>query len=438
MLKKRISEFLFLLTAISLLTACQSDVTPNPDMTLSEESKVSETDEIADDTHNNTTVTDDYGNYGEIEQDWNLETDKTFVPAEELYRIEKKSIDADVFKKNGVLNLIEGSSFFFSQITYGKAYYDIMVKEEPVEKASVTLYDSDKGEASVILSEAPKDDEHGLFFEPIALNGSYLYFFRSDIITIYDTVEENSLWRVSLNDKTSEKLFTFDSGDNIKTPVQLDNFLYFYEFWEADLNGSKGIWVIYRCDMDTGETSVFRYNAERPLVYKNGIIYYHNGGFYYHGDSSEVTGKGTFYKGDELIFYPNTEGSKRVSGINSKKDVIIYTYDIYENDYAIGSVFGVFDENFNRIDIGSTPPSPPIWYITADLCCMSDSGLISVDRGTQPLIYDTQNDSFSDISIDGYSDYSVYTAENGLHFFAYETDNNYNYISAAMYTVTRK
>ncbi|MDE6725812.1 MAG: hypothetical protein K2J79_09435 [Ruminiclostridium sp.] len=436
MLKKKISKILFLTTALSMLTACQSNATPNPDITVFEESKIFETNEFIE-SDNNIIITDDGEDIGNMEQSRDLKTDKPFIPAEELYNTEKKNIDADVFKKGFHLNFVDGNRFFFSQNTLGKAFYNLMPYEELVEKAVIAMYDLDKGETMVVLSEGPKGDEYGLSLYPLTTYSSYLYFFRIDNKAFAELCEEISLWRVNLNNGTPEKLFTLESKGNIKNPVQLDSFMYFYEPCEAEVGGKDSIWVIYQCDLKTGETSVFRYNAERPLTYKNGIIYYHNGGFYYHGDSSVVTGKGSFYKGDELIFYPNPDSSNRVSGINSKNDVIIYTYDIYDsNNYATGSVLGVFDEDFKRVDIGST--LLPAQYITADYCCISDSGLISVENAAKPLIYDAQNDSFSEISIDGYSMYSVFAAEDGLRILAYEIDDDKNYSSVAMYTVTRK
>lgn len=430
---KRTASILAVAFAVAFIAGCQSEIESDFEITNSTDS-TNCTEEIINSK-----------NERDLLPKLVIDTDKPCLlskktqlieDAENLYLVEKQDMDVSIFDYVFSSFSADGN-YYCTEQKQGSQYYALK-GITPVDKASIAVYNSETKDLTALYSEAPNADEHSLTFEIVGLLDPFLYYYRLESnLNHCDFV----LCRLNLKDGVSSPLFSFANESTIGSckPIRSGDYLYFYEVHDVDWEKSEGIWTIYRCDMNTGETSVFRDYAECPLPYKDGIIYYHNGGFYYHGSSSDITGEGIFYEGDELIFYPNSEGESEVSGINANGDTVFYTYDIYHAEIegcAIGSVIGIFGEDYKRIDLGFTPIDAG-WYINARDCSVSGDGLISVCGAAKPLIYDAQTKSFA-VIFSGYSHYFSYASGDSICFFLYNMDENFNYSSAALYTVKRR
>lgn len=440
-MKKRVNNFAVILAAV-FLTGCQNDIEPAPDITSSIEDgtnlNLSETIEIGDISVSEAA---DSGEEVFIPR-LLLETDKPFVLAEERYLIEKRELKADdagFLHDHIYRSCFADNKCYYSESGFDKSYYEHTDREH-AEKASILAYDFKTGEHSPLYSEAPSSDANVLVFDIVGLHDNFLYYFRkeSPFGAQALTGVGFDLCRLNLEDKKSEHIFSLNNEwfweckDDIAI---VGDSLYFYDFHDANSETYECVRIIRRFDTDTGEVSVFRDDAENVMHYKNGIIYFHDGGYYYHGEDSDIKGKGIFYEGDELIFYFDSEEEPGFI-INAKGDIIFYCYAYYTDEGGVSGI-GIYDEDFNRVEIAATKKGT--WTLSAgEGCMMSETGLISAGRAPKPLIYDMRTESFAIIPIDDYSDYLSYAEDDGICFLGYDTDDDLNYISAALYTVKRR
>ena len=436
---KKVFKKLAVILAAASLTGCQSNIELTHDITNSMEgvtkSDISEAVETTDDI-----------SIGEVtdsrEEDFIpkllMETDKPFVLAKENYIIEKQNIDVSVFNEYGFPHYAADGKYYYTEPMLGKLFYEF-AEQEPVEEATIFVYDSKSEEYSPLYSEAPYGEFDALYFTFVGLHDNFLYYFREECRYGSQTTtgEGFDLCRLNLENKKSEHIFSLNNEwywECKRDIAIVGNSLFFYDYHDTNLETEECVHIIRCFDLDTGEDFVFRDDAENVIPYKNGVVYCHDGGYYYHGDDKDITGKGIYYEGDELLFYSKAEGEPEISGISIDGDTAIYSCFTYYPDGAVGNM-GIFDKEFNRMEIASNKRGT--WCIDAEECKISEAGLISVDA-PKPLIYDKDNECFAVIPIDDYSDYRSYATEDSICFFGYADDDYGKYTSAALYTVKRR
>ena len=438
-MKKELKKLAVILAAV-LLTACQNDTEPKPDITSGDEesTKYEISQPVTDIPIGEDEVTENVTESSE-EKDFIpkllMDTDKPFVRAEDHYIIEKQDIDVSAFNEYGIPRFVADGKYFYSEhpIETDSSYSNAVSTKE----AYIYEYDSETGKYSQIYSEECLKNTEFLYFNFVALRDNYLYYFREESLlgSQSSTGKGFDLCRLNLDTKQSEHIFSLNNEWFWACRDEIDiigNSLYFYDFHDANLDTMECVRIIYRFDFDTGEVSVFRDDADTVTPYKNGLVYCHDDGYYYHGEDNNIKGKGIFYEGDELLFYYTAElMPEKSTEIKINGDTIIYGITDYDSKE---SVVGFFDENYNQTEIASTKKGT--WYFYVYSCEISESGLVYFDAPA-PLIYDKKTDSFAVIPIDDYTYCYHYATKDGICIFIFSYADD-EYTSAALYTVKRR
>ena len=442
-MKKGSKKFAAILAAAVLLTGCQNDTEPKPDITSGgeENTKFEISQSVTDIPIGEDEVTENVTESSE-EEDFIpkllMDTDKPFVRAEDHYIIEKRDIDVSAFNEHGLPNFAAEGKYFYSEPLFEE---NSETGVTTAKESYIYVYDTETGEYSKIYSEECSKDTNILYFTFAALRDNYLYYFREEgrLNAQSGTSEGYDLCRLNLDTNRSEHIFSLNNETFWGVKDQADvigNSLYFYDFHDSNHEYVDFVRTIYRFDLDTGEVTLFRDDADNVMPYKNGLIYYHDGGYYYHGEDKDIKGKGVFYEGDELLFYfeedENEDPYQPYVDIAAKGDTIGYGMIDHETGEC---TVGIFDENYEQQEIASTQRGTFYMY----MCAVTETGLVYL-HATLPLVYDTQSDSFALIPIDG-ADYTNYwnmdSTEDSIHFFVYEYEDS-AYTSAVVYTVKRR
>lgn len=432
-MKKGLKKLAVILAAVSL-TGCQNDNEPAPYITsgieVGTKSDVSEAIGTADISIGEVT---DSGEEVFIPK-LLMNTDRPFVRAEDNYIIEKRDIDVSAFNEHGIPGFAADGKYFYSEhsIEENSSHTAVIGAKE----SYIYVYDTESGEYSRIFSEECSKDTNILYYEFAALRDNYLYYFRKEgrFNAQSSTSDGYDLCRLNLDTKQSEHIFSLNNETfwGVKDQVNIiGNSLYFYDFHDSNHEYVEFVRTIYRFDLDTGETAVFRDDADYVMPYKNGLIYYHDGGYYYHGEDKDIRGKGVFYEGDELLFYFDQEQDpyQIIAVVAAKGDAIVY--GMIDHDTGECTV-GIFDENYEQRELAS-PQKGTFYMYVSDV---TETGLVYLNA-PKPLVYDTKLDSFALIPIDGNKYWVSHSTEDSVRFFVYEYEND-KYTSAALYTVKRR
>lgn len=424
---KKSLVFFALALAAAFLTGCQNDTEPEPDITSGgEENTKFEISQSVTDIPIGEDVVTDNGEDVFIPK-LLMDTDKPFVRAEDNYIIEKQDIDLSELDEYNRREFHDGKFYYSSFASY----------ENSGSKAEIWAYDIQSGELTTFYSETPETEGFWVDLDIRLIDKSYLYFYREAFQTGTEDMPfqlvERALYRVDLRDNSTKKIFSYadeevmPSGSSVTAAGDI---LYIPTVYQS-LNDYR--FMIFQYDMNTGEASLFRDDSDYPIPYNNGIVYFHDSGFYYHGEASDIKGRGVFYEGDELVFNSAYDGLHEDLVSDFGSDALMYVCaDDTEHYIEAGFDFGIFDKDFNRVWIAHTKKDT--WAI--QISDISTSGLISMGA-PKPMIYDINEECFAVISIDDYEYYISFAEDDSVCFFAYEYDSDYNYLSAALYTVNR-
>ena len=440
-MKKGSKKFAAILAAAVLLMGCQNDTEPKPDITSGgeENTKFEISQSVTDIPIGEDEVTENVTESSE-ETDFIpkllMDTDKSFVRAEDLYIIEKRDIDVSVFNEHDLPDFAaEGKYFYCEPLLEENSETGVTTAKE----SYIYVYDTETGEYSKIYSEECSKDTNILYFTFAALKENYLYYFREEgrFNAQSSTSEGFDLCRLNLDTNRSEHIFSLNNETfwNVKDQVDvIGNSMYFYDVHDIDYEYMEFIRAVYSFDFDTGEVTLFRDDADYVMPYKNGLIYYHDGGYYYHGEDKDIRGKGVYYEGDELLFYfdQDQDPYQITAVVAAKGDTI--GYGMIDHDTGECTV-GIFDENYEQQELASPQKGTFYMYMSG----VNETGLVYL-HATSPLVYDTQSDSFALIPIDG-TDHTNYwnmdSTEDSIRFFVYEYEDD-EYTSATVYSVKRR
>lgn len=337
-----------------------------------------------------------------------IRTTLPYVQINGICNIEKAEASAgllEMMNKYGFPEAFNEDYYYFADDLELKASY-ISSNMEEKTTARLISYNEKSGKATVLLEETPQETKYGtlIYYYPELVYGSFLYYYRYEHCPDYDDPSKGyavtELYRINLTDNSSEKIFTFQPTEQIpKTPVVCGGMMYFYDFDNVNYESGDYDSTIYRYDISSGKTEMFRDNSEYPVAYKDGIIYYHDEGFFYSGNEKLKALDGKYYENDPLVFYPNPEGLTKVSGVFSDGETVMYSYsnyDEHEKDYAIGSTLGFINEEGERVDIAQTVPEKVFYIIEPD----NSDGLYLFRQKPNVIIYDSYNKAFSKLLIE--------------------------------------
>lgn len=340
---------------------------------------------------------------------------KNISNAEDLYRVKRMEIDADIINKYGELpSLIDGDKVYFTTRIEPFYHYTQTLHTDPLKTAEIILYDNYTKEEKVIYSHDKQRDNYMLFLDLLGIRGGYLYFYQTESGD-GGGYGYTDFCRLNLSDLTSEVIYSSYNGAPHSYPAvsEGDNSLY---LWFNEYNGGDfGVPRLYRYDIKSGKTELFMEGVSECYTYLDGIMYKKDGNIYYHSPIVD----------EDAILCPDKYTEVKSFGLDSR----FYIRSSEDND---SKVFGIGNRDGER-DL-----------ITGTSLYLSNAvggryGLIGFSHMGKPMIYDYIEDRF--VYIDADKDCFAFSPlgfeDSGCAAFFEHSGTEKGYTSCELITVTR-
>lgn len=340
---------------------------------------------------------------------------KNISNAEDLYRVKRMEIDADIINKYGAFpSLADGDKLYFATRIEPFYYYTQTLHTDPLKTAEIILYDNYTKEDKVIYSHDKQRDNYMLFLDLLGIRGGYLYFYQTESGD-GGGYGYTDFCRLNLSDLTSEVIYSSYNGAPHSYPAvsEGDNSLY---LWFNEYNGGDfGVPRLYRYDIKSGKTELFMEGVSECYTYLDGIMYKKDGNIYYHSPIVD----------EDAILCPDKYTEVKSFGLDSR----FYIRSSEDND---SKVFGIGNRDGER-DL-----------ITGTSLYLSNAvggryGLIGFSHMGKPMIYDYIEDRF--VYIDADKDCFAFSPlgfeDSGCAAFFEHSGTEKGYTSCELITVTR-
>lgn len=338
---------------------------------------------------------------------------KNISNAEDLYRVKRMEIDADIINKYGELpSLIDGDKVYFTTRIEPFYYYTQTLHTDPLKTAEIILYDNYTKEEKVIYSHDKQRDNYMLFLDLLGIRGGYLYFYQTESGD-GGGYGYTDFCRLNLNDLTSEVIYSSYNGTYLTPAVSEDeNSLYFW--FHEDNGGDFGVSRLYRYDIKSGKTELFMEGVTGYSTYLDGIMYKKDGNIYYHNPIVD----------EDAILCPDKYRLAESFGSDSW-----FYFNSSENNDS--EVFGIGNKDGEKDLITGTN-----LYLNVE---GGRYGLLGISQMGKPMIYDYIEDRF--VYIDADKDCFAFSPlgfeDSGCAAFFEHSGTEKGYTSCELITVTR-
>lgn len=340
---------------------------------------------------------------------------KNISNAEDLYRVKRMEIDADIINKYGAFPyLADGDKLYFATRIEPFYYYTQTLHTDPLKTAEIILYDNYTKEEKVIYSHDKQRDNYMLFLDLLGIRGGYLYFYQTESGD-GGGYGYTDFCRLNLSDLTSEVIYSSYNGAPHSYPAvsEGDNSLY---LWFNEYNGGDfGVPRLYRYDIKSGKTELFMEGVSECYTYLDGIMYKKDGNIYYHSPIVD----------EDTVLCPDKYRSVKSFGSDSR-------FYINSSEDNASKIFGIGNRDGER-DL-----------ITGTSLYLSNAvggryGLIGFSHMGKPMIYDYIEDRF--VYIDADKDCFAFSPlgfeDSGCAAFFEHSGTEKGYTSCELITVTR-